>query len=161
MGGELAVAAEWREHNLRITSRRLPAPPHNLAEQMTDRSGATAGTVRLLLRAEGLVVLALAITLYAESALSWWWFAGLLLVPDVSMLGYLAGPRVGAVAYNAAHSYIGPIMLALASRGAGEGFAVSLVWAAHCGMDRAAGFGLKYATAFGDTHLGRIGRTSP
>jgi hypothetical protein len=25
-------------------------------------------------------------------------------------------------------------------------------------MDRTSGFGLKYPTAFGDTHLGRIGR---
>ena len=29
---------------------------------------------------------------------------------------------------------------------------------AHAGMDRLAGYGLKYPTAFGDTHLGWIGR---
>jgi hypothetical protein len=28
---------------------------------------------------------------------------------------------------------------------------------AHVGMDRAFGYGLKYPTAFQDTHLGRIG----
>jgi Domain of unknown function (DUF4260) len=29
---------------------------------------------------------------------------------------------------------------------------------AHIGLDRALGYGLKYSTAFGDTHLGRTGR---
>jgi hypothetical protein len=32
------------------------------------------------------------------------------------------------------------------------------IWLAHIGADRALGHGLKYATAFGDTHLGYIGR---
>ena len=38
--------------------------------------------------------------------------------------------------------------------------AVGLIWLAHVGIDRALGFGLKYASAFGDTHLGRIGRAA-
>jgi hypothetical protein len=33
-----------------------------------------------------------------------------------------------------------------------------LIWLAHIGADRGLGYGLKYATAFGDTHLGYIGR---
>jgi hypothetical protein len=33
-----------------------------------------------------------------------------------------------------------------------------LIWIAHIGFDRALGYGLKYPTGFGDTHLGRIGR---
>jgi hypothetical protein len=35
---------------------------------------------------------------------------------------------------------------------------IALIWLAHVGVDRALGYGLKYASAFGDTHLGRIGR---
>ncbi len=31
---------------------------------------------------------------------SWIWFVGLFLVPDLSMLGYVFGPRVGAAAYR-------------------------------------------------------------
>ena len=31
---------------------------------------------------------------------------------------------------------------------------------AHTGMDRAAGYGVKLASAFGDTHLGRIGKSA-
>jgi hypothetical protein len=31
---------------------------------------------------------------------------------------------------------------------------------AHIGIDRALGYGLKYSTGFGFTHLGRIGKTT-
>jgi hypothetical protein len=89
---------------------------------------------------------------------SWWLFLLLLLAPDASMLGYLAGPRFGAAAYNAFHSY--PLPAVLAAFGLLGGFppalAVALVWFAHIGMDRTLGYGLKYPTAFGDTHLGRV-----
>ncbi len=54
------------------------------------------------------------IVLYAFAGGSWWLFALLILAPDLSMLGYLAGPRVGAVAYNAFHILIVPLLLALA-----------------------------------------------
>ncbi|RKQ33951.1 DUF4260 family protein [Oceanobacillus halophilus] len=33
---------------------------------------------------------------------------------------------------------------------------VGLIWTAHIGMDRMIGFGLKYPTAFKDTHIQRI-----
>jgi len=118
------------------------------------------GAVRAILRLEGLAALAGAAALYAHAGASWRLFAILFLVPDVAMLGYLAGPRVGAVAYNALHAYVGPFCLAvfgfaLASETA---VAVALIWAAHIGFDRALGYGLKFPTAFGDTHLGRVGR---
>ena len=80
--------------------------------------------------------------------------------PDLSFLGYLAGPKIGAVVYNSAHSHITP----LAMLTAGFGFApplllsVAIIWLAHTGFDRALGYGLKYAAGFGLTHLGRIGR---
>jgi hypothetical protein len=35
---------------------------------------------------------------------------------------------------------------------------IAIIWAAHIGFDRALGYGLKYPTAFSDTHLGRIGK---
>ena len=76
------------------------------------------------------------------------------------MLGYLSGPRVGAAAYNAVHVYVLPLTLLLAGFIAGlpAAMASALIWIAHIGLDRALGYGLKYATGFGDTHLGRIGR---
>jgi hypothetical protein len=81
-------------------------------------------------------------------------------VPDISMIFYIAGPRIGSYAYNAMHSTIGPIAVTAFGVFLNQplAIAVGLIWAAHVGIDRALGFGLKYATSFGDTHLGRIGR---
>jgi hypothetical protein len=85
----------------------------------------------------------------------------LLLVPDISMAGYLGGPRLGALTYNAVHNWV----LAVAVLGAGLWFELPLVTLAgaillaHVGMDRALGYGLKLPSGFRDTHLGRIGRS--
>lgn len=123
-------------------------------------SGAVCGAPRILLRLEAVTVLAGAVLAYHWLGGGWGRFAALFLVPDLSMLAYLAGARWGAVCYNAAHSYIGPGLLAvLALSGAmAPAGLVACIWAAHVGFDRALGYGLKYAGGFGDTHLGRIGR---
>ena len=109
----------------------------------------------ILLRLEGALVLVAAVGAYAATDLSWWLFAGLLLVPDVAMLGYGAGPRVGAAVYNAGHTYAGPLLLGAAAVGLGDILlgGMALIWAAHIGMDRALGYGLKHPTGFHDTHL--------
>ena len=120
--------------------------------------GAAAGSVRLWLRLEGLAVLLVAAYLFARGGHSWMLFAALFLVPDLSFAAYLAGPRAGAVVYNALHSHVGPLLLAAAFLATGRPPVISLVWAAHIGFDRALGYGLKYPTAFDETHLGRIGR---
>lgn len=125
------------------------SPPH----------GAT-GAVRTWLRLEGLAVVAVAVVLFARGDHSWILFAVLFLAPDLSFAGYLAGPGTGARAYNALHSYVGPLALGVGLLLTGESLAVPLVWAAHVGFDRALGYGLKYPTAFSDTHLGRIGSRS-
>lgn len=96
--------------------------------------------------------------LYGESGGSWVLFAALFFVPDVSFAGYLAGARAGAVSYNLAHSYVGPLIAAVSALATGAAPGWALIWAAHVGFDRALGYGLKYPTGFGDTHLGRIGR---
>lgn len=126
-------------------------------------TGAVAGVPRLLLRLEGAALLALTAWAYGHFAFAGWGlFAALFLVPDAAFLAYLAGPRIGAIAYNATHSLIGPALLgALALMlGAPTLGAIALVWAAHVGFDRMMGYGLKYASAFGATHLGRIGAGS-
>ena len=119
----------------------------------------TSGAVRLWLRAEGLTVFGLSVWLYADGGSGWGQFAWLFLVPDVAFAGYLGGPRNGAWVYNAAHSYVVPLQMALVAGATGHSQVVPLVliWTAHIGLDRALGFGLKYPTAFGDTHLGRVG----
>lgn len=121
-------------------------------------TGAVTGSVRLWLRLEGLLALVAATSLYAQLGHSWGLFAALFLVPDVSFAGYLAGARVGAVVYNLAHSYVGPLLLGVAALATEGSPGWALIWAAHIGVDRALGYGLKYPAGFGDTHLGRIGR---
>ena len=81
------------------------------------------------------------------------------LAPDLAFLFYLVSARIGAVAYNALHTTLGPLALAALAAWAGWGLgeALALIWLANVGVDRALGYGLKYATGFGDTHLGRIG----
>lgn len=115
----------------------------------------------LLLRLEALAALVAAVLAYRALGGGWAHFAWLFLLPDLSMLAYLAGKRVGSVAYNAAHSYLGPVVLATLGQALAlpDCLLLALIWVAHIGMDRALGYGLKYATSFGDTHLGRKGRT--
>ena len=123
-------------------------------------ASAVTGGVRTLLRLEGLTLFAGMTLLYGFWGGPWWVYAVLFLAPDISFLGYLAGPKVGAIAYNAVHSYIVPMALMTA----GFGFAppllltIAMIWLAHIGFDRALGYGLKYSAGFGFTHLGRIGR---
>jgi len=123
-------------------------------------SGATTGGVRLVLRLEGLCVLVAALVAYSRFGLDWGTFALFFLTPDLSFLGYLGGPKIGAVSYNLAHSYIGAVACFIASLvlPAPTLLAAGIIWFAHIGFDRALGYGLKYSEGFGFTHLGRIGR---
>lgn len=147
------------------------AIPHT-ADGPPDRDGASSvpggvhGGPRRILRLEGLMLLVLATAAYGVLARSgaegpgWGTYAALFFAPDLAFLGYLAGPRAGAAAYNTTHSLLGPSVLGvtaalLASQTLG---AAALLWAAHVGFDRALGYGLKYASAFGHTHLGVLGR---
>lgn len=110
----------------------------------TENAGAVTGGVRTLLRLEGLTLFAGMTLLYAVWDGSWWVYAILFLAPDLSFAAYLAGPKVGAIVYNAAHSYMAPVSLMVA------GFAlsspltlsISMIWMAHIGIDRALGYGL-------------------
>ena len=76
--------------------------------------------------------------------------------------GYLGGSRIGAIVYNAAHSYMMPMTLMTIGFVMAQPLVLSLaiIWLAHIGFDRALGYGLKYAAGFGFTHLGRIGNQS-
>ncbi len=112
----------------------------------------------LLLRLEGLTAFLAAVVLYAHQGGSIWLFLALILVPDVSMLGYIVNIRVGSIVYNAAHLYLVPLLLvavALVFNIPGL-LLIATIWFAHIGMDRVFGFGLKYATDFKDTHMQHV-----
>jgi hypothetical protein len=140
--------------NATMTQQALASAP---APAVAGAIGAVSGAPRTLLRLEGAVALLGATLAYFALGGRWAMFALLFLLPDLSMLGYFAGRRVGAAAYNAAHSYLGPAMLAVlgAASGAHDLLWVACIWAGHVGFDRLLGYGLKYGTSFGDTHLGR------
>ena len=110
---------------------------------------------RPVLQLEGAAVLAVSLLFYHWSHGSWLQFALLCLLPDLSMLGYAATIRVGAITYNAVHTYVGPLLLAVYAFGSNRPWivALSLIWIAHIGFDRMIGAGLKYPTRFNDTHL--------
>ena len=132
---------------------------------MTDTTGAeptgsVTGGPRTMLRLEGLALFMGMTLLYWVWDGSWWVYAVLFLVPDLSFAAYLAGPRFGAVIYNAAHSYLAPMALNVAGFATNEPLilSIAMIWLAHIGIDRALGFGLKYSSGFGFTHLGRLGK---
>lgn len=112
---------------------------------------------RTVLRTEGLAVLVLAIGWYLALDGPIWLLLVLALAPDLSMVGYLAGPKVGSWSYNLVHTYTLPLALGAYGFGAEVGIAllVALVWIGHIGADRLVGFGLKFESGFEDTHLSR------
>jgi hypothetical protein len=113
-----------------------------------------------MLRLEGLCILAAAAIAYHKLGFGWGKFAIFFLAPDLSFIGYLAGPRTGAIAYNMVHSYIGVIACGIAGvlLPSPALLGAAIIWCAHIGFDRALGYGLKYSTGFGFTHLGVMGK---
>jgi hypothetical protein len=119
-----------------------------------------SGWPKILLRLEGAALLAAASFGYWRVGGGLGPFAGLFFAPDLSFIAYLAGPRIGAVAYNCAHTTLTPLAVGAFGLWSGETALThfALIHLAHIGFDRALGYGLKYGAAFGDTHLGRISR---
>jgi uncharacterized protein DUF4260 len=107
---------------------------------------------------EGACVFALTLWFYQSGNYKWWIFAVLFLTPDLAMLGYLANVKSGTWCYNMMHTLSLPVVLLLVGL---AGFApacipYALIWLSHIEFDRMLGFGLKYPTAFKDTHLQRV-----
>jgi uncharacterized protein DUF4260 len=124
-------------------------------------TGEVTGAIKILLRLEGLALFTAMLVVYALWGGSWWIFAVLFLLPDLSFAAYLAGPGTGALVYNAAHSTLLPVALMALGLALSEPLirSIAVIWLAHIGMDRAVGYGLKYQIGFGFTHLGRLGKT--
>jgi hypothetical protein len=120
---------------------------------------AVAGGPLLILRAEGLAMFLVASFAYFALGFSTIGYFVFFLAPDISFLAYLAGPAVGAFAYNVMHSTVSAALMGVAAWYLGiEPFiGLSLIWAAHIGFDRMLGYGLKYGSSFQHTHLGLLG----
>lgn len=113
---------------------------------------------RRLLHLEGFAVAAGSLVLYVDAGYSWLFLVVLILAPDLSMLGYLGGSRLGTLSYDVVHTYAGPVVLGVAGvlGGYETALQIALIWLAHIGVDRMLGYGLKYPTGFKDTHLQRV-----
>jgi len=125
-----------------------------------DQVGMPSATVRGWLRLEGAAVFVAGLAAYGWLGGPWPLVIPLLLLPDVSAIGYLRDPRVGAFTYNLVHNWafgLGLLSVGLAS-GSVAIEILGVVAIAHTGMDRAVGYGLKLPTSFQDTHLGRMGK---
>lgn len=109
-------------------------------------------------RLESVVLLVATFFIYNELGFHWTLFATLFFVPDLSILAYFfASRRVGGIAYNLAHCYIGPFAIGLWGWQSADQMlqAIALIWLAHAAFDRAIGWGLKYPDSFCNTDMGK------
>lgn len=114
--------------------------------------------VKFWLHAEGAAAFVAGTLLYFQSGGDGWLFLPALLLPDVGLLGYLRNARFGALTYDLVHNWA----IGLAVLGAGLALGsnpltlAGAILIAHVGMDRAVGYGLKYAAGANVTHLQKV-----
>jgi hypothetical protein len=116
--------------------------------------------MKSIIKLEELGLFILGIYLFTQIGYIWWWFLVLILVPDLSMIGYAFGNKTGALCYNIAHHrgiavvlYLFGIYFSNATMQL-----LGVILFSHSAMDRMLGYGLKYQTGFKYTHLGEIGK---
>lgn len=114
--------------------------------------------MKTLLKSEELVQFLGAIYLFSRLSFAWWWFPALILVPDVSMIGYAINPAVGAVTYNLVHHKGLGVVVGLLGLMTGNQqlMLAGVILFAHSTMDRMFGYGLKYPDGFKHTSLGDL-----
>jgi hypothetical protein len=111
--------------------------------------------MKTLLKSEELIQFLGSIYLFSRLDFSWWWFPALLLLPDLSMIGYAVNPAVGAVLYNSFHHKGVGIVIGLLGLMMGNQnlMLAGIILFAHSSMDRTMGYGLKYPDSFKHTSL--------
>lgn len=117
--------------------------------------------MKYLLKLEEALMFVFAIFLFSKLSYAWWWYPVLIFAPDLSMLGYLGGAKLGALIYNFVHHkalglgvlIFGFVLASQPTQLAG------LIFFGHSSMDRVLGYGLKHSDSFQHTHLGMIGKS--
>lgn len=116
--------------------------------------------MKTLVKLEALALWLFSIFLFNQLGFAWWWYLLLLLAPDLSMIGYLAGPRLGAWVYNFVHHQGVAILVYVAGV-----FLINpllqlsgVILFGHSNMDRFFDYGFKHEDSFQHTHLGMIGK---
>lgn len=115
--------------------------------------------MKTLIKLEEAAQFALTIVLFAKLPFAWWLYPALLLLPDLSMIGYAINAKTGAFTYNLVHHKATAIIVGIAGLFLADNYLLlaGLVLFGHSSMDRMLGYGLKYAKGFKFTHLGEIG----
>lgn len=116
--------------------------------------------MKSLLKLEEAAMFLLSIILSAHLPFAWWWWLVWILAPDLSMLAYLGGNKIGAIGYNFVHHKGVAIIVYLIGLYTNNAYVqfTGLILFGHSCMDRGMGYGLKYFSGFQDTHLGKIGK---
>jgi hypothetical protein len=116
--------------------------------------------MKKLLQLEELAQFGLGIFLFSRLDFAWWWFPALILLPDVSMIGYLVNPKIGAWIYNLIHHKLMGVLVFVLGYYIDNQIVILIgtILFAHSAMDRIAGYGLKFEDSFFNTHLGKIGK---
>src|SRR5690606_14206311 len=116
--------------------------------------------MKSLVKLESVALFLLSVYLFTLLNFAWWWFPVCLLLPDLSMIGYLFGTKNGAIVYNFFHHQLLAILLYLIGIYLENEIIqfIGIILFAHSTVDRIFGYGLKYFSGFQDTHLGKIGK---
>jgi hypothetical protein len=116
--------------------------------------------MKLIIKLEELGLFLFGIYLFNQLDYAWWWFLVLILAPDLSMIGYVFGNKLGAFLYNLFHHKAIAVLIYLVGIYSSNNLIqlAGIILFAHSSMDRMMGYGLKYETGFKFTHLGEIGK---
>lgn len=117
--------------------------------------------MKQIIQAEELAQFIFAYLLTLYLGYDWWLFWALILVPDLSMIGYAVNTKIGALTYNLGHHKgiaLAIILLSYALSLPEYWTFVGILLYGHSSMDRVFGYGLKYNDNFKHTHLGMIGK---
>ncbi|MFC4636580.1 DUF4260 domain-containing protein [Dokdonia ponticola] len=114
--------------------------------------------MKTTLKLEELAQFGFGIYLFSLLPFAWWWFLVLLLTPDIGMIGYAFGNKVGAFSYNLFHHKGLAIVLYLIGVYLQNDILmlIGTILFAHAAFDRILGYGLKYEKGFKYTHLGDL-----
>jgi len=108
-----------------------------------------------MIRLEEFAIFLLSIFLFSQLSYTWWLFPILFLLPDLSMVGYIKSPGIGAAVYNIVHHRASSLAIA------GVGYylnnelvmLIGIIIFAHSTFDRVFDYGLKFSDNFKHTHL--------